>query len=396
MFYLVIFIILGFFSFLEITSIDHLYKRILLIISFFMLWLIAGLKFEMGGDWPAYTQFFKEVEPFEVVLTQQAPVYSMNYMEPAYKLLNALIKSLGGNMQLVFLIIAFINSCLFFKALRMYCVYPVLGALIYFSAVYFPLDMIAIRQAVAVQLFFIALFFIYQRRFWLFFLTMLIAVLFHRSAFLLLPLYFVIHKELNYKVYTAIFIFSAAVFFLQIQWMASLLSLVADKIGGHTGGIIRMYLSSNSYGVNRVLSVGVFINLLLFIVYYRHRNELRHFKYYTVFFNLFMINVVVFFVFYELIEISNRYRFYFLLSNVVLLPYLITIYKDTGFKIVTYVGIIVFSFLYGRAVFLEQPSAIAFNPYQNYLYHKIFDTRSDGMERLKKSDREYLESRKRD
>lgn len=396
MFYLVIFIILGFFSFLEITSIGNLYKRILLIISFFMLWLIAGLKFEMGGDWPAYTQFFKEVEPFEVVLTQKAPVYSKSYMEPAYKLLNALIKSLGGNMQLVFLIIAFINSCLFFKALRIYCVYPVLGALVYFSAVYFPLDMIAIRQAVAVQLFFISLFFIYQRWFWPFFLTMLIAVLFHRSAFLLLPLYFVIHKELNYKVYTAIFIFSAAVFFLQIQWMASLLSIVADKIGGHTGGIIRMYISSNTYGVNRVLSVGVVINLLLFILYYRHRHELRYFKYYTVFFNLFMINIVVFFVFYELIEISNRYRFYFLLSNVVLLPYIITIYKDTGFKVVTYVGIIAFSFLYGRAVFLEQPSAIAFNPYQNYLYHKIFDTKSDGMERLKKSDREYLESRKRD
>jgi hypothetical protein len=178
--------------------------------------------------------------------------------------------------------------------------------------------------------------------------------------------------------------------------MASLLSIVADKIGGHTGGIIRMYISSNTYGVNRVLSVGVFINFLLFILYYRHRHELRYFKYYTIFFNLFMINVVVFFVFYELIEISNRYRFYFLLSNVVLLPYLITIYKDAGFKVVTYAGIIAFSFLYGRAVFLEQPSAIAFNPYHNYLYHKIFYTKSDGLERLLKSDREYLESRKRD
>ena len=88
----------------------------------------------MGGDWPAYTQFFKDVEPLEKVLSNNAPVYSKSYMEPAYKMLNALVKSLGGNMQMVFFIIAFINSCLFFKALRMYCVYPVLGALIYFSA----------------------------------------------------------------------------------------------------------------------------------------------------------------------------------------------------------------------------------------------------------------------
>jgi transmembrane protein EpsG len=395
MFYLVIFLILSLFAFLEVSAIDGVYKRILLIISFFLMWFIAGLKFEMGGDWPSYTSFFKDVEPLEMVLTQKTPYYSKSYMEPAYKLLNAFVKSIGGNMQMVFFIVAFINSCLLFKALRMYCVYPVLGVLIYFCSIYFPLDMIAIRQAVAVQLFFIALYFVYLRKFWPFFLLLTIAFFFHRSAILLFPLYFIIHKELSYRTYTAIFILSAAVFFLQVQWFTGLLSFIADQIGGNNGGIIRMYLSSNTYGVNRVLSVGVLINLLLFVVYFRNRNELRQFKYYRIFFNLFMINVVVFFVFYELIEISNRYRFYFLISNVILLPYLIILYKDVWLRLLTFIGIIAFSFLYGRAVFLEEPSAIAFNPYQNYLIHVIFDTKSDGMERLKKSDREYIESRKR-
>ncbi|WP_432712744.1 EpsG family protein [Pedobacter sp.] len=396
MFYFIIFLILGLFGFLEITSIPRVYKSVLLICSFFLLWFIAGLKFEMGGDWPSYREFFLYVEPLEQVLTTKSPTFTYSYMEQGYKVLNSVIKSLGGSMQVVFFIIAFFNALLFFKGLQLYGVYPVLGALIYYSSVYFPLDMIAIRQAVAVQLFFISLYFIYQRRFWPYFLLVTIAFLFHRSAILLYPLYFVLHKEWGNKLYLLLFLFSACIFFLQVHWMTGLLNWVADQMGGHTSSIIKMYLSSNTYGVNRVLSVGVLINFLLFFLYMIHRKQLKQYRFYPIFFNLFLINVVVFFVFYEFIEISNRYRFYFLLSNVILLPYLITLYKDVYFKAVTYVGIVAFSFLYGRAVFLEEPSAIAFNPYQNYLIHVIFDTKSDGMERLKKSDKEYIESRKRD
>jgi transmembrane protein EpsG len=395
MFYFLIFLILCVFSLLEITSMERVYKRIFLIISFLLMWFIAGLKFEMGGDWPSYTQFFKEVEPIGQVLSTDAPIYQMSYMEPAYKLLNALVKSLGGSMQLVFFILAFLNSCLLFKALRLYCLYPILGVLIYYCSIYFPLDMIAIRQAVAVQLFFLSLFYIYERRFWPFFLLMCFAFLFHRSAILLFPLYFLVHQQRSNRFYLITFIVCISVFFFEIQWLSALLNLVADFIGGHTSGIIKMYLSSNTYGVNRVFSVGVVINFLLFLLYFLNRHQLRKFKYFNLFFNLFMINIFVFFVCYELIEISNRYRFYFLLSNVILLPYFITLYKDIALKLVSYAGILVFSFLYGRAVFMEEPSAIAFNPYQNYLIHVIFETKSDGMERLRKSDKEYIESRKR-
>ncbi len=395
MFYLAIFLILCVFSFLEITSMEKVYKRILLLISFILMWFIAGLKFEMGGDWPSYTQFFNDVEPIGQVLTADAPVYQMSYMEPAYKMLNSFLKTIGGSVQLVFFILAFFNSCLLFKSLQLYCVYPILGVLIYFSAIYFPLDMIAIRQAVAVQLFFLSLFYIYERKFWHFFILMCMAFAFHRSAILLFPLYFILHQPRSDQFYIITFTLSAAIFFLQFQWMSALLNAVANLIGGHTSGIIKMYLTSETYGVSRVLSIGVLINFLLFILYFGHRQQLRKLKYFDLFFNLFMVNIFVFFVCYELIEISNRYRFYFLLSNVILLPYFLTLYKDVSLRLVSYGGILVFCFLYGRAVFLQEPSAIAFNPYQNYLIHVIFETKSDGMERLKKSDKEYIESRKR-
>lgn len=395
MFYLAIFILLIVFSFLDITAIDALYKRILLIVAFFIMWLVAGLRFETGGDWTAYTEFFNNVETLPKVLANNAPVYEESYMEPAYKLLNSLIKTLDGNIQVVFLIVALLNSILLFHCLKKYTIYPLVGVMIYFSSLYFLMDMLATRQAVAVLLFFTAVGFIYERKFWRFILVMVIAFLFHRSCVLLFPFYFIVNRNYSNRGHIITFFLSIAVFALQVHWMGKLLSIAADIIGGTNGGIIKMYLSSTTYGANRLLSVGVLINVVLFTIFMLKRRELNKFKYFNIFFNLFMVNIVVFFVFYEFIEISNRYRSYFLISNLVLLPYLIFLYKESLLRISVFVCICGFSFLYGRSVFLEDPAAIAFNPYQNYLIHIIFNTRSDGAERLKQSDQQYIESRKR-
>ena len=395
MFYLIIFLILIFFSFTELTDIGGVYKELLFIAAFFMLWFIAGLRYETGGDWTSYTELFDKIEPLGEVVNGKAPIYKESYMEPGYKILNSIIKSCNGNIQAVFFIVALLNSVLLFTSLKKYTVYPLVGVMIYFSSMYFFLDMVATRQSIAVLFFFSAVCFIYERQFWRFFLVMFIAFQFHRSCILLVPLYFFVHKEYKTRTHIWIFCLSLAIFFFQIQWMTKMLTIAANIVGGTTGAIIKMYVSSTTYGANRLLSVGVLINVMLFSIFMVKREELQKFRYFNIFFNIFMVNVVVFFVFYEFIEISNRYRSYFLIANLVLLPYLISVYKDKLLKITVFVGVTAFSFLYGRSVFLEDSTAIAFNPYQNYLIHVIFDTKSDGAERLKESDKQYIESRKR-
>jgi len=368
----------------------------LLIFAFFIMWLVAGLRYETGGDWPTYTLFFENVETISNVLKNEAPIYNESYMEPAYKLLNSAIKEANGNIQIVFLIVALINACLLFKCLKSYTNYPLMGVFIYFSSIYMVIDMIAIRQAVAVMCFFVAIKFVYTRKFVPYLIVLLVAFLFHRSVILLFPLYFFINREASASIYWTTFLLSLAIFFLNIQWMNGLLTFVANLIGGTNGAIIKMYQSSSTYGVSRVFSVGAIINIILFIIFMAKRREFLKFKYFTVFFNLFMLNFVVFFVFYELIEVSNRYRYYFLISNLILLPYFIDIYSNWGMKFSVFIMICCFCFLYGRPVYLESPSSIAFNPYQNYLIHLMFDTKSDGFERMRKGDEEYIQNRKRE
>ncbi|UKT63276.1 EpsG family protein [Pedobacter mucosus] len=396
MFYAIIFLILIGFSFLEITSIDGVYKVILFAVGILILFITAGLRFETGGDWTTYTVFFNQIETLPLVLEGKALIYNRSYMEPAYKLINSLVKTLGGNVQVVFFIIALINSVLLYKALKKYTIYPLVGLLIYYTSMFFFLDMIATRQGVAVLLFFSSLNFVFERKFWRFLAVMVIAFLFHRSSVLLVPLYFIIHRSFSNRAYIIVFFVTLLMFFFQIKWMAGLLTITANIIGGANGAIIKVYLNSSSYGANRSLTVGTLINIILFAIYLSKRKALADYKYFNIFFNLFMVNLIVFFVFYEFIEISNRYRFYFLISNITLLPYLIVVYQEKLSKMLVFASICAFTFLYGRSYFLESPGAIAFNPYQNYVIHVLFDTKSDGAERLKQSDKQYNENNKKE
>ena len=393
MFYLFIFFLLVFCSFLELTNISKYKKLLLQFVSCFVLIGIAGFRYETGGDWTSYTAFFNDVEPLDRVLSGSAPVFESSIWETGYKTINTIVKTCGLGIQTVFFLVSLFSISLLFFSIKEYLRYPIVALLIYFGSCYFALDMIAIRQAMAVAIFFYGVRFIYKRQLLLYLLTIIFACLFHRSAILLFPLYFFVGKEFSKNKYVVFFIFSVCIFFFQIKWMTWLLVAVANIIGGSYAGVINAYATSSVYGIGRTISIGILINFFLFIIYMYKRNELLKLPYFNCFFNLFMLNILVYFVFYEFIEIGDRYRYYFLISNIILLPYLLIIYQKTTSKIVIWFAICCFSFLYGRSIFLEDPISAAFNPYQNYLVHLLFDTKSTGQERLEKSDQQFTKER---
>ncbi len=393
MFYLILFLVLVFCCCLEFLKVDKLYQYIGYLGASILLWLVAGLRYETGGDWTAYTVAFNSFEPLGLVLRNQAPNYTDSYMEPGFKLINALVKSLNGNVQLVFFIVASINACLLFFTLRKYLHYPTIGLILYFGSLYFNMDMVAIRQCTAVLFFFKSLEYVYERKLWKFFLTIILAAMFHRSALLLLPLYFILPLKPAKSSYLLIFLFCLLVYMANIEWIKPILLRIAGFIGGGNGAIIENYVTSPIYGVGRVLSVGLLINIMLFILFYLNFNQLKRLKFFYVFFNLFIINIFVYFVCFELLELANRLRYYFLLSNLFLLPSIIILYGDVYRRSIAFAFCIVFSFFYARNILLEMPTGIAYNPYQNYLIHELFDLESDGRQRLDKSNEELIKGR---
>ena len=163
MFYLIVFLILFVLTVLNVQMHDKLSSQLLSGIAALMLIAVAGLRFETGGDWNVYAQLFAEFPSWSRLIGNPS-LFMQQPVEEGFVLLCAAIKALGGTVQHLFFIVAFINITLIACALPKYTKYPVVGLLCYFGLLYFNLEMIYIRQATAVALCFFSLQYLQQRK----------------------------------------------------------------------------------------------------------------------------------------------------------------------------------------------------------------------------------------
>jgi hypothetical protein len=133
------------------------------------------------------------------------------------------------------------------------------------------------------------------------------------------------------------------------------------------------------------MTVYVYLRIIAFIFFnYLFREKYKENKYYNVFYNLLIIQFLCIFTFYEFFEISDRYKSYFLVSEVILVPFIIGAIQQEFLKQVAFIVILPLIFANSYIYFLEAPAAIAYNPYQNYIIHKVFDKKNTGYKRFKK------------
>jgi len=118
-------------------------------------------------------------------------------------------------------------------------------------------------------------------------------------------------------------------------------------------------------------------------------------KYGTVHLNMFALSLALYYYSYELVEISNRFRLFFLISVIVVLPLLLEALPTFMNRLLGYLLALVYCFNFASAIFLEKPQAIAYNPYQNYIEFRKNPRPSTGKERLERSHKLFRESRKK-
>ena len=203
MFYLILFLILFVLAVLNVQTHDKLSSQLLSGIAAILLIAVAGLRFETGGDWNVYAQLFAEFPSFSQLIGNPSLLLKQP-VEEGFVLLCAAVKALGGTIQHLFFVVAFINITLIACALPQYTRYPVVGLLCYFGLLYFHLEMIYIRQATAVALCFFALRYLKPRKLLPYLLIVLLACTFHRVAALMIPLYFVLHAKIPTWIYLAV------------------------------------------------------------------------------------------------------------------------------------------------------------------------------------------------
>ncbi len=164
-------------------------KRRLLILTCAVLAVLAGVRDDSWDDTGVYRMGFVDYTPSFGNLT----VYDVpfGYAEKGFFYLGVIVKSFTSNSTAYFLFVSFITLFFLYKAFDKYCYYPFLGICAYISRFYLARNFMQIRAGLSYAVILMAVQYITTKDWKRYFAWVFIAYLFHHSALIAVPLYFI-------------------------------------------------------------------------------------------------------------------------------------------------------------------------------------------------------------
>ncbi|RHJ85293.1 EpsG family protein [Parabacteroides sp. AM08-6] len=268
--------------------------------------LIAGFRSDVGMDYQAYKELFSEIN---------TEVGAESSVEPGFVLINRIIYGLGGNYQMLFMIIAVISYALFYKFISYFSTNIFFSLLVFICIGQLYLNSFnAVRQFLAMSVFAYATLFIAEKKFWKYAECIILAALFgHASAILLIPLYFA-NREISIK--------SKLILLTLIVFASKYLIVLIEN------SKYAVYLKLEVFTKETSMVTFLYLLLSLFILF-RQKYILNNNRYKNILVNMnycYLILCVLLIVFSNtpLIELINRYSYYFILFYSILIPALLT------------------------------------------------------------------------
>ncbi len=386
MYYLIVFLILSFLSFFELIVVNKKIELLLSILAFGCIFFTSAFKYETGVDWVAYTATFKDLTPVNHIFSRNSNVF--NDLNFGYNLFSSVVKYFTGNIQVLFFLMASLSGIFIIKGLNIYNVNIPIAILLYYSMVFFVLDMSGVRQCLAVAIFFYSIKFVKNHQFLPYFFYILVATSFHWSAALLLPFYFFGNRKVSNKICIVYFLVSICILVFKINWVGNVILSIFPVLENDI--LIKklfVYSTNSSFAIQRGLTPFTIVNIVFYILIFAFalskRDELeKSSKYFGIFFNVFLLQVFAFFCLSEFIDMAERLKLYFMLSNMCIFFYFISILVTPISKFIMYLLIVFYSAISARTFIFNAEFTIAYQPYQNYIICKLFGIESTSTKRI--------------
>lgn len=321
--YELILLIISLFALLEIIlkfdTKEYLLNTTLYWLFVVVLILFAGLRI-MGPDLESYR---------EIYTTLQKPNswndWSVITIEPGFKLLFLIFKS--TSFQMALFVTALIAVLLKATFLKKYSPYPILSLAIYFTAIYLIKEMGQIRHGISMGIILWSFSALFENKRNKFLLLNMVAILFHWSAFCVLPLYYFAQKNMPSYLYVLfLIIILAMVFFNFTGLIAQVIDLV--PIAGIEGRA-SMYLSENGVFSQKLGINSTFILLLLImLIMLLFRDKLKkQYPYFDSVLNIYLLGIFYFGFFNSISEFAQRLTIYFRMIDMLILPMIVSIFR---------------------------------------------------------------------
>ena len=341
--YILFFILISFFLYLGRRKFfgDRDYYWVV----FFLLFLFCSFRFDVGYD---YTMYFNLIEGNIKFLDAQ-----LNRLEFFSRMLIDLSHNLGFT-QLFFIVSSLIIIGGFYKTIKKHSEDISLSTLIFICfPIFFFQSLSIVRQFMAIAIIFYGFRFIKERKLLKYNLFVLLAFMFHKSAFLAIPLYF-LYGSFNRKVVLFLYVFS----FFSSNLLAYLVGLLSDRYAIYINGVI------TGEGGTLILIFFQIIGLLLLpIIYANNDKEDKEFNFYIISY------YVGLFIWASLAKFGHaglRGGMYFMSYTILLIPYLK--YRIKQYYIIKYlvVSICVVFFFFNLYISSKHEIKDQFVPYQFY------------------------------
>lgn len=222
---MIIFLYVAFYLFaLYAESLPRRNKKYWLMAICIVLAFLAGTRDSSWADTITYMDSFLNYTPSFSDLTQYSRPYG--YDEMGFYYIGVFVKSYTSNVSIYFVIVALLSFLFLYKAIDKYCLYPIFGVCAYISRFYLARNFIQIRAGLSYAIVLMAVQYITTKDWKRYFAWVFVAYLFHHSALIAVPLYFIcmINMKKAHIVIGLIISFIIAAFYSNV-----IRSLVADN-----------------------------------------------------------------------------------------------------------------------------------------------------------------------
>lgn len=291
--------------------------------------LIIGLRYDVGVDYLLY----KEVYQSQLISNREFTAKIGNYVafEPGFSAITYFFTKYRMHFCFLFLSIALLQSTFLFKFCKTY--HSAAGWILFFyitSSTFFD-SLNGMRQMTAFYMYLCTIPFILKRKFLPYFLSIIAISLFHKSIFLMLPAYFIVHCEIfSKRKWPTIIVLSSFIgggilsyFILNVLFPSVGTFLTAfDRISSYTENSDALQLAAREDSLE--IASLIYLSIDLIIVY--HLKELQTFYRnkinINIFFNLFLFGSFLYYFSTTSITLS-RINYYFANFRFIMLGFLV-------------------------------------------------------------------------
>ncbi|MCM1321742.1 MAG: EpsG family protein [Bacteroides sp.] len=276
--------------------------------------IFIGFRGFIQTDWFSYYKFFEKTPS---LLDNAFIDYVHNSeFEVGFTVFSSFIKLFSANYFVFQFVNYLIEFIVLYTLFRKYLGRNFLfGFLFYYIFGCLTMSINLLRNSKAILIFIISLKYIERHQFFRYLFFNCIGCLFHVTAILYIPLYFLLSKEWNGKLLIFLFIIGNVFFFFHIEWIKILFQIFAPFCGQRIGSMMEFYTKSKIFASSYGFSIGFIERFMTFLLIYHYRKKIYALnKTNIIFINCLFCYVYVYLFTSEMAVLTDRLPLLFVFS----------------------------------------------------------------------------------